>query len=614
MAARLNYVQERPTTPRTRRSRLFRKYFALILALVSGALLASGAIGVYFSYQENKAALAGLQHEKAVAAAARIGQFMRQIERQLGFAALPQLGVKGLEQRHLEFIKLLRLVPAVTDVVQLDASGRERLSVSRLEMDAIGSGRDRSREPAFREARVGEVWFGPLYFRQQSEPYMTIAVRSDQQLTEARVNLKFIWDVITRIKVGNKGKAYVVNARGDLVADPDIGRVLRKTNLSSLAQVKAAFSATEDAPAMIARDREGVEVLSAFAPIDPPGWTVFVEQPVSEVYATLNASILRTAALLLAGLVLSALVALALARGMVRPIRRLEEGTRKIGAGDLGQQIDVHTGDELEALAGQFNQMTERLRESYADLEQKVEARTRELADKSRQLEIADRHKSEFLANMSHELRTPLNAIIGFSEALGEGLFGELNAKQREYLEDIHASGRHLLSLINDILDLSKIEAGRMELDLSAFSAPAAIENCVTLVRERAQRHDIAVTVDIDPTLGELTADERKFKQILLNLLSNAVKFTPDGGKVALGARVEQGQLEVAVADSGSGIAPADQATVFEEFRQLGKSGEGTGLGLALSRKFVELHGGTMALHSEPGKGSVFTFTLPLEQ
>jgi signal transduction histidine kinase len=215
---------------------------------------------------------------------------------------------------------------------------------------------------------------------------------------------------------------------------------------------------------------------------------------------------------------------------------------------------------------------------------------------------------------MSHELRTPLNAIIGFSEALGEGLFGELNAKQREYLEDIHASGRHLLSLINDILDLSKIEAGRMELDLSAFSAPAAIENCVTLVRERAQRHDIAVTVDIDPTLGELTADERKFKQILLNLLSNAVKFTPDGGKVALGARVEQGQLEVAVADSGSGIAPADQATVFEEFRQLGKSGEGTGLGLALSRKFVELHGGTMALHSEPGKGSVFTFTLPLEQ
>jgi signal transduction histidine kinase len=614
MAAHLNFVQDRPTTPGTRRSRLFRKYFALILALVCGALLASGAIGVYFSYQENKAALASLQHEKAVAAAAHIGQFIQQIERQLAYAALPQLGAQGIEQRHLEFIKLLGLVPAVTDVAQLDSSGHERLAVSRLELESIGSGRDRSRDPAFRAARSGEAWFGPVYFRQQSEPYMTIAVRSADRLTEAQVNLKFIWDVITRIKVGRKGKAYVVDAAGDLVADPDIGRVLRRTNLSSLAQVKAAFAATEDAPAMLARNRDGVQVLSAFAPIDPPGWMVFVEQPVSEVYRTLDASILRTAALLVAGLVISALAALALARGMVRPIRTLEEGARKIGAGDLGQPIEVHTGDELEALAGQFNRMTEQLRESYVELERKVEARTRELAEKSRQLEVADRHKSEFLANMSHELRTPLNAIIGFSEALSEGLFGELNSKQLEYLNDIHDSGRHLLSLINDILDLSKIEAGRMELDLSTFSAPAAIENSVTLVRERAQRHDIAVSVEIDPALGELSADERKFKQILLNLLSNAVKFTPDGGSVALRARVNEGRLEVAVSDTGSGIASADQATVFEEFRQLGKGGEGTGLGLALSRKFIELHGGAIALQSEPGKGSVFTFTLPLEQ
>ena len=612
MAARLDIVQDQPPTPRTRRSRLFRKYFALILALVCGALLASGAIGVYFSYQENKAAIASLQHEKAVAAAARIEAFMQQIVRQLRFAALPQLGVAGVEQRHLEFIKLLRLVPAVTDVAQLDASGRERLSVSRLEMDAIDSGRDRSQEPAFRQAQVGRTWFGPLTFRQQSEPYMTIALRTQQELTEAQVNLKFIWDVITRIKIGEKGRAYVVDAAGDLVADPDIGRVLRRTNLASLAQVRAAFTAAKVGPAMIARNAEGVEVLSAFAPIDPPGWTVFVEEPVSEVYATLHASILRTAGLLVAGLVISALVALALARGMVRPIRRLEDGARRIGGGDLGQSIEVHTGDELEALAGQFNRMTAQLRESYADLEHKVEVRTRELAEKSHQLEIADRHKSEFLANMSHELRTPLNAIIGFSEALGEGLFGELNAKQREYLEDIHASGRHLLSLINDILDLSKIEAGRMELDLSHFSAPAAIENCATLVRERAQRHGLSLLLEIAPELGQLYADERKFKQVLLNLLSNAVKFTPDGGKVTLRARVEAGDLEVEVADTGAGIAPEDQASVFDEFRQLGKGVEGTGLGLALARRFVELHGGAIRLQSAPGTGSRFIFTLPL--
>src|SRR6185436_4682110 len=156
----------------------------------------------------------------------------------------------------------------------------------------------------------------------------------------------------------------------------------------------------------------------------------------------------------------------------------------------------------------------------------------REIQDKSRQLEIANQHKSEFLANMSHELRTPLNAIIGFSEVLLERLFGELNEKQDDYLKDIHSSGKHLLQLINDILDLSKVEAGRMELEPSTFDVPMAIGNAMTLIRERAQKHEIALGIDADPNLGEITADERKFKQILLNLLSNAVKFTPDGGRI----------------------------------------------------------------------------------
>jgi len=228
---------------------------------------------------------------------------------------------------------------------------------------------------------------------------------------------------------------------------------------------------------MLARDRAGAEVLTAFAPIEPLGWRVFVEQPVDEVYATLNASILRTALLLLAGFIISAVAALAMARRMVRPIRTLQEGAQRIGAGELEQKIEVRTGDELEALAGQFNDMSAELRRSYAELEQKVEERTAQLA-------VANRHKSEFLANMSHELRTPLNAIIGFSEALREKMFGELNAKQEEYLNDIHDSGRHLLSLINDILDLSKVEAGRMDLDVSMFAAQDALNAALSLVRE----------------------------------------------------------------------------------------------------------------------------------
>jgi GAF domain-containing protein len=239
----------------------------------------------------------------------------------------------------------------------------------------------------------------------------------------------------------------------------------------------------------------------------------------------------------------------------------------------------------------------------------------REIEDKSRQLEAASRHKSEFLANMSHELRTPLNAVIGFSEVLLQRMFGELNAKQDEYLKDIYASGQHLLSLINDILDLSKIEAGRMELAPASYHLPTVLENAVTLVRERAARHGIALHLDLDPRLGELVGDERKVKQVLLNLLSNAVKFTPEGGRISLKARLTAGAVEVAVTDTGIGIAPDDQMAVFEEFRQVGtdetRKQEGTGLGLTLAKKFVDLHGGRIWVESELGRGSTFTFTLP---
>ncbi len=790
-------LQEKAAPRRIYRGRLFRKYFFSIIALVSGVLLLSGGLSLYFSYQENKSALASLQHEKAVAAASRIEQFIRQIEQQLGFAALPQLGADGVEQRRIEFLKLLRQVPAVTDITQISPAGQEVLSVSRLAMDVAGSSKDRSKDPAFLGAKPGQTWFGPVYFRKETEPYMAIALRSGGAagaVTVAEVNLKFIWDVVTRIKIGVKGKAYVVDGTGHLVADPDIGLVLRKTDYSQLAHVKAALAgpAADEAPARLARDLAGKEVLTAFAGVEPLGWKVFVEQPVSEVYATLNSAIVRTGLLILAGLLFSALTAWWLARGMVRPIRTLQEGAQHIGEGELDQQIDIRTGDELEALAGQFNRMTAQLRESYAGLERKVEERTREInealrqqtataevlkaisrstmdldavlqilmdnatrlcnavngvmlrpdadgnfvptvahgypegspvlaelhrnplrpgtgsatgrallekrtihiedvlaeagyerhdtarlgayrtllavpmlrgnepigvismsrgaqvepftakqlelvttfadqaviaienvrlfneiQDKSRQLEVAGKHKSEFLANMSHELRTPLNAIIGFSEVLIEKMFGELNAKQEDYLKDIYTSGKHLLSLINDILDLSKIEAGRMDLEPSGFDVPNALANALTLIRERATRHNIALDLQVDPQMGEIRADERKFKQILLNLLSNAVKFTPDGGRVELRAKKAGGTLEVCVHDTGIGIAPEDQQAVFEEFRQVGRhytsKNEGTGLGLALTKRFVELHGGRLWLESEPGKGSTFTFTIPSE-
>jgi signal transduction histidine kinase len=240
----------------------------------------------------------------------------------------------------------------------------------------------------------------------------------------------------------------------------------------------------------------------------------------------------------------------------------------------------------------------------------------REIQEKSAQLEVANKHKSDFLAHMSHELRTPLNAIIGFSEVLSDKMFGEINDKQADYLKDIHESGQHLLSLINDILDLSKIEAGRMDLELSSFHLPTALSNAMILVRERAMRHGVQLGSEIDPRLADFQADERKVKQILLNLLSNAVKFTPEGGRVDVIAKRDTDCVEIAVRDTGAGLAAEDQASLFEEFRQLGgdsaRKAEGTGLGLALTKRFVELHGGKIRVDSAPGKGSTFVFTLPV--
>ena len=282
---------------------------------------------------------------------------------------------------------------------------------------------------------------------------------------------------------------------------------------------------------------------------------------------------------------------------LIEPVQRMDTRLREIAAGDFSRHVAVMNRDELGALAANLNRMNDELGRAYQELK------------------VASQHKSEFLANMSHELRTPLNAIIGFSEVLSEKMFGELNEKQEEYSKDIHASGQHLLSLINDILDLSKIEAGRMELELSDFHLPTALDSALTLVRERAGRRGIALHLSVDERLGQIQADERKVRQVVLNLLSNAIKFTPEGGRIEVRAAPKGGFAEVSVTDTGVGIAPEDQDAVFEEFRQVGTADKkvgGTGLGLTLCRKFVELHGGKIWVKSELGKGSTFTFTIPV--
>jgi signal transduction histidine kinase len=773
-------------------SRLFRKYVALFMAVVCVALLTNGLFEIWFSYQENKQALTRIQREQAEAAAGKIGQFIKDIEGQIGWTTQLPWTASALEQRRFDALRLLRQVPAITELAQLDASGKEQLRVSRLAMDAVGVGTDYSKDPKFTEAVAKKIYYGPVYFRRESEPYMTLAMagaRRDAGVSVAEVNLKFIWEVVSQIKVGKKGQAFVIDSRGRLIAHPDISLVLRNTDMFRLDYVKAARdeAGVVHEGVQIVNDIHGREVLTAHAPIPPLRWLMFVELPIDEANAPLYESIKRSAWLLAGGLALAFLAGLLLARKMIIPIQRLREGAAQIGSGNLEQRISVKTGDELEALADQFNDMAGRLEASYADLENKVEQRTAELGqsvselralgevsqavnstldleqvlttitqravqlsrteagaiyvfdkarqefklratygmsdemiialtdrhigtgdahigpattqrkpiqvpdvrleppapvneinlregyrallivpllrpddvvgalvvrrkvpgefpqptidlletfadqsvvaiqnanlfheieEKGKQLAIASQHKSQFLANMSHELRTPLNAILGYTELILDSIYGEVPEKAQAVLKRVESNGRHLLGLINDVLDLSKIEAGQLTLSLTDYSMKDVLYNVFSAVEPLANDKKLGFKVEAQPDMPKGHGDERRLTQVVLNLVGNAIKFS-DTGAVIIKASATNGTFTVAVQDNGPGISKADQAKIFEEFQQADNSATkkkgGTGLGLSISRRIVEMHGGKLWVESEVGRGSVFQFSLPVE-
>jgi signal transduction histidine kinase len=297
-------------------------------------------------------------------------------------------------------------------------------------------------------------------------------------------------------------------------------------------------------------------------------------------------------------IVLALLFGFVLSWSVIGPIQGIDSRLAAIASGDFSGHVDARNRDELGALATNVNRMNDELRRLY------------------REVEVASQHKSDFLANMSHELRTPLNAIIGFSQVLRERMVGDVNAKQAEYLDDILASGNHLLSLINDVLDLSKVEAGQVELEVAPFSLQEALERGVAMVRERATRSGVQVVLATDPEIDVVLGDERRIRQVIFNLLSNAVKFTPADGLVDVRTARVNGEVRVTVADTGPGIPGDDLRRIFEEFQQTEAGiaqGEGTGLGLALSKRLVELHGGRIWVESTLGRGSTFAFALPAE-
>ncbi|HET9939844.1 MAG TPA: GAF domain-containing protein, partial [Candidatus Eisenbacteria bacterium] len=387
--------------------RLFRKYLVVLLVLVGGVLMASSLVELYFSYQETQRAIVRVERAKATATAARIEQFMKDIERHVRETTqaasddteATRVGSRrstfreGLstalaEQRELDFLRLLRNVPAVTEISHLDVSGREQLRVSRVKFDATSSQDDFSRAPVFLEART-KTYVSPVYLRNGSDPYVTLAVpvgTNAVEVTVAQINLKSVLRLIAQLEVGTGGYAYVLDSRGRLFAHPDARLVQENRDLSEMPQVKAARTRDgvvqdDDSKVTVADGLQGTRVLAAHAAIAPLGWRVFVERPVADAYAPLRAPIIRSAVIFVLGLALSILASVLLARRMVAPIQTLREGAARIGAGALDHRIEVKTGDELEALGQEFNRTAEQLQQSYAGLEQKVEARTRELAE-----------------------------------------------------------------------------------------------------------------------------------------------------------------------------------------------------------------------------------------
>ncbi len=767
------------------------------MVVVAIALVANGGLDAWFLYGEQRATSIQLQKQKAEAAAVEIGQYIKNIENEIGWTTqLPWAG-STTDQRRLDALRLLRQVPAITEVAEIDPDGKEQLRVSRLAMDVVGSGIDSSTVPQFTKAKAGTTYYGPVYFRRESEPYMTIApavTRAGVGVSAAEVNLKFMWDVVSQIKVGIEGGAYVVDSDGRLIAHPNIRLVLQNINISNLPYVKAAIGDPKaPSPPDVVTDFQGRSVLSAHAIIPALNWTVFTEVPAAEANEPLFAALRRTGLVLLAALALAFVAGMILSRRMIGPIRTLHAGAARIGAGELDQEITIPTGDELQDLADQFNLMAGQLKQSYTGLEKKVSDRTaelhartlelgqsvqelkalgevsqainttlelqevlerivsqavvlsgadagsiyvldkahdqyllrashgldaqtakliqnhrlgpedgiiaeaalsrqpvaiadltterrseiediilsagyralvivpllsltgmvgllvvrrkipgaypartldvlktfagqsvvaiqnaalfREIDEKNRELVVVSQHKSQFLANMSHELRTPLNAILGYTELIVDDVYGETPAKIRGVLERVQTNGKHLLNLINDVLDLSKIEAGQFTLATSSFSLPDMVDGVVTALEPLAREKKLALTADVQRDLPAAIGDERRLSQVVMNLVGNAIKFT-DSGSVTIRARAAAGTFTIAILDTGPGIAKSDQQRIFEMFQQADSSSTrkkgGTGLGLAISKRIVEMHGGNIWVESAEGKGSTFSFTVPL--
>ena len=547
-------------------SSLSAKYIAVFALLVAVPVICTSVYLLYSSYQDNKRALTRLQQEKAKSVAVTIDQYFRDLTTRM----------EAIDGRYLKLTALGSVLQPLldyhaTDAFYIDRAGHKTLASAGGGLTPVNGNflHDRSVE----RTRAAGVYFGPVYApRLRSNPgaRSMVVMVAESPAGEGRVagtgvvgatlDLIVIQNLVRQTRLGTSGYVYAIDGRGVLIAHPNIAAFTHRS--LAFPQVASALASSKTG-STVGRNFRGQRVLSTWATVGPVGWKVFVEQPESAAFAPVRGKIWRTALLLAAFLAAGIGVSVLLARRLVRPIKQMRTSAARIGAGAYDERIELRRRDELGGLADELNGMAASLQASVRGLEQKVEERTRELQQalaelsrKGRQLEVASEHKSEFLANMSHELRTPLNAIIGFSQVLRQRLFGPINEKQEEYLDDILSSGNHLLSLINDVLDLSKVEAGQVELEVGTFSLREALDRGVVMVRERAVDNGVQLSLEPAPDVDLVDGDERRVRQVVFNLLSNAVKFTPEGGSVVVASARVDGEVRVSVTDTGPGIAP----------------------------------------------------------
>ena len=587
---------------------MFGKLLLAFATLVVLPFALYSGVNIWFAYDEQRAALAQVQRSSAQIAAQRITQFVKEIEGQLAWTTLVPLRSGTLDARRLDALRVLRQSPAIVDLALVDEQGRERVSVSRVSLDRLDTGIDRSMERAFTAALAERSFYGPVAFRRETEPFMTLAVAGNRRefgVAIAEVNLKLIRDVVSRIQVGREGRAWVVDRTGRLVAHPDISLVLSNMDLSQ--RVK---DIVERADAAAARGRvagsieglQGGRVLASYAEVAPLGWTVIVELPQSEADEPLWRALQRALWIALASLALSALLAVVLAKRVVRPIGVLAAGAQRLGAGDFKHRIELGTGDELEELGRQFNGMAGEIESSYAQLEAKVEQRTRELA-------LANEAKSRFLAAASHDLRQPLHAL---SLLVGQ-LEGEASPARREQAaERIGRAVSSINELFDGLLDISKLDAGVVAPALADVPLAPILQRVHARFADDADAKGLRLL--LAPTRAWVRSDPQMLERIVQNLVGNAVRYTPRGG-VVVGCRWAAQAVRIEVWDSGPGIPVDKQQQVFAEFyqadRQPGLRSEGLGLGLAIVERLCGLLGHPIGLRSEVGRGSFFAVTVP---